>query len=155
MDRVAALFPGDDMGCRSGPLISPRHLQELVLPWHMRWAAMARAKGRPYFLHSCGNLELIMNDLIDKVRIDGKHSFEDAILPAENFQARYGKRLAVLGGVDLNILAKGSAEDVRHRTRELIEVCGARGRFAVGSGNSIPSYVPAASYLAMVDEALD
>jgi len=36
----------------------------------------------------------------------------------------------------------------------LVEVCGGRGRYAVGSGNSIPSYVPAANYLAMVDEAL-
>lgn len=155
LDRVAALFPGDDMGFRSGPLIAPRNLRELVLPWHKRWAEMARAKSRPYFLHSCGNLELIMEDLIDDVRIDGKHSFEDAILPAEDFQARYGRRLAVLGGLDLNILAKGSAEDVRHRTRALIEICGAQGRFAVGSGNSIPSYVPPANYLAMVDAALD
>jgi uroporphyrinogen decarboxylase len=154
LDTVAAFFPGDDMGFRSGPLVAPRIIKELVLPWHKRWAAMAHARGRPYFLHSCGNLELLMDDLIDDVRIDGKHSFEDAILPVEDFQARYGQRLAVLGGVDLNILANGSAEDVRHRTRALIEVCGAKGRFAVGSGNSIPSYVPPANYLAMVDEAL-
>jgi len=42
---------------------------------------------------------------------------------------------------------------VRRRTREVIEACAPRGRFAVGSGNSIPSYVPPANYLAMVDEA--
>jgi len=28
------------------------------------------------------------------------------------------------------------------------------GMFAVGSGNSIPSYVPVENYLAMLDEAL-
>ncbi len=32
--------------------------------------------------------------------------------------------------------------------------CGPRGRYAVGSGNSIPSYIPVENYLAMVDEAL-
>ncbi len=154
-DRVAALFPGDDMGFRSGTLIGPDDLRRLVLPWHKRWAAMAHAKGKPYFLHSCGNLELILEDLIRDVGLDGKHSFEDAILPAEDFQSRYGDRLAVLGGVDLNILAKGSVEDVRRRTRELISVCGSRGRFAVGSGNSIPSYVPVENYLAMVDQAIE
>ena len=31
---------------------------------------------------------------------------------------------------------------------------GAGGRYAVGSGNSIPSYIPVENYLAMVDEAL-
>jgi len=155
LDNVVALFPGDDMGFRSGPLIAPSDLRILALPWHRRWAAMAHEKGLPYFLHSCGNLDLIMEDLIQDVRIDGKHSFEDAILPVEDFQARYGSRLAVLGGMDLNTLAKASSEDVRRRTRTLVDICGARGRYAVGSGNSIPSYVPAANYLAMVDEALD
>lgn len=153
LERVSALFPGDDMGFRSGTLIGPADLRRLVLPWHKRWAAMAHAKGKPYFLHSCGNLELILEDLIRDVGLDGKHSFEDAILPAEEFQSRYGDRLAVLGGVDLNILAKGSVEDVRRRTRDLIRACGSRRRFAVGSGNSIPSYVPVENYLAMVDQA--
>lgn len=155
LDHVAALFPGDDMGFRSGTLLSPDDLRKIILPWHKRWADMAHARGVPYFLHSCGNLEGIMPDLVSDVAIDGKHSFEDAILPAEEFQRRFGESIAVLGGLDLNILADGSADDVRTRTRSLIENCGPRGRFAVGSGNSIPSYVPVENYLAMVDEALE
>lgn len=151
---LAAVFPGDDMGFRTGTLISPSDLRTYILPWHKKFAAMAHARGLPYFLHSCGNLASLMDDLIDDVGIDGKHSFEDAILPAEEFQARYGDRIAVLGGLDLNILSAGTEEDVRKRTRQLIETCGARGRYAIGSGNSIPSYVPVGNYLALVDEAL-
>ena len=154
LPNLAAIFPGDDMGFKTGPLISPAHLRSLVLPWHKKCAALAHGRGLPYFLHSCGNLASIMPDLIDDVGIDGKHSYEDAILPAEDFQARWGSRIAVLGGVDINVLSKGTEDDVRRRTRQLIETCGARGRYAVGSGNSIPSYVPPASYLAMLDEAL-
>lgn len=152
---LAALFPGDDMGFKTGPLVSPADLRRHVLPWHERLAALAHGRGLPYVLHSCGNLASVMDDLIDGVGVDGKHSFEDAILPAEDFQDQYGSRVAVLGGVDVHILSAGSEADVRRRTRRLIERCGPRGRFAVGSGNSIPSYVPAANYLAMVDEALD
>jgi uroporphyrinogen decarboxylase len=151
---LAAVFPGDDMGFKTGTLVSPADLRELVLPWHARFAALAHDRGLPYFLHSCGNLAAVLPDLVDSVGIDGKHSFEDVILPAEEFQVRWGGRVATLGGVDLNILAKGTEEEVRRRTRALIETCGPRGRFAVGSGNSIPSYVPVRNYLAMVDEAL-
>jgi uroporphyrinogen decarboxylase len=154
LDRLIAIFQGDDMGFRTATLISPGDLREYVLPWHQRFAAMAHAQKVPYFLHSCGNLETILSDLISAVGIDGKHSFEDAILPAEDFQARYGDQIAVLGGVDVDILASASPERVRERTRTLIEICGARGRYAVGSGNSIPSYIPVENYLAMVDEAL-
>jgi uroporphyrinogen decarboxylase len=155
LDNLVAVFPGDDMGFRSGTLIAPDALRQYCLPWHKRWAQMAHERGLPYFLHSCGNLQVIMEDLIHDVHIDGKHSFEDAIIPVEEFQKRYGERIAVLGGVDLNILSAGTPEQVRRRTRELIETCGARGRYAIGSGNSIPSYVPVENYLAMVDEALD
>ncbi len=154
LDRLVAIFQGDDMGFRSGTLIAPHHLRQYVLPWHQRLARLAHEHGVPYFLHSCGNLEAIMPDLLEVVRIDAKHSFEDAILPVEEFQKRYEGRVGVLGGVDVNILASGTPEQVRQRTRQLIEVCGPRGRYAVGSGNSIPSYVPVENYLAMVDEAL-
>jgi uroporphyrinogen decarboxylase len=160
LDRVVAIFPGDDMGFRSGTLIGPQHMRQLSLPWHRRYAQMAHDKGKPYFLHSCGNLKAIIPDLLNDVRINGKHSYEDAILPVDEFQARYAagepgqpNRFAVLGGLDLNILAGGTPTEVRARTRHLIETCNPRGRYAIGSGNSIPSYVPVENYLAMIEEA--
>lgn len=154
LDHLVALFPGDDLGFKTGTLISPAALRQYIFPWMKKYAQMAHAAGMPFFLHSCGNILTVMDDLIDDVGIDGKHSYEDAIIPAEDFQAIYAGRLAVLGGMDVDLLSSGSEEQVRSLTRRLIEVCGARGRFAIGSGNSIPSYVPVKNYLAMVDEAL-
>ncbi len=154
LDRIAAVFGGDDMGFKTGTLISPADLRAYCLPWQKKFAGLAHARGKPYFLHSCGKVLGIMEDLISDVGIDGKHSYEDAIIRVEDFQARYGGRIAVLGGLDVNTLSHSTEEAVRRRTRELIETCGGRGRYAVGSGNSIPSYVPVENYLAMVDEAL-
>jgi uroporphyrinogen decarboxylase len=56
--------------------------------------------------------------------------------------------------MDINILGASSPEEVRNQTRFLVETCGSRGRYAIGSGNSIPSYIPPDNYLAMVDEAV-
>lgn len=153
LDNLIAIFPGDDMGFRTGTLIHPDALRKYCLPWHKRFAAMTHAKGMPYFLHSCGNLTTIMDDLIDDVGISGKHSYEDAIIPVQDFQARYGERIAVLGGVDLNILTRATPDEVRAHARLLMQTCGARGKYAIGSGNSIPSYIPLQNYLALVDEA--
>jgi uroporphyrinogen decarboxylase len=153
LDNLVAVFPGDDMGYKSATMISPDLLRTYVLPWHARFAAMTHAKKLPYFLHSCGRVDAVMEDLISVVGIDGKHSFEDGIVPVEDFQARYGKRIAVLGGIDINILSGGSPDDVRRKTHRLITTCGALGRYAVGSGNSVPSYVPLENYLVMIDEA--
>jgi len=150
---LIAVFPGDDMGFRSATLIPPDTLRRLVLPWHKRFAALAHDRGLPYFLHSCGNLGAIMDDLIDDVGIDAKHSFENAIVPVTEFQELYGRRVGVLGGLDIDILARATPEGVRAEARRLIETCHPRGRFAIGSGNSIPSYIPVENYLAMLDEA--
>jgi len=154
LDHVIALFQGDDMGFRTQTLIGPDALRRYCLPWHKRFAQIAHDHGIPYFLHSCGHVEAIMEDLINVVGIDAKHSFEDVIIPVQDFQARYAQRIGVLGGVDVNRLAQDSPEDIRRHTRFLMETCGSRGRYAIGSGNSIPSYIPVDNYLSMIDEAI-
>ena len=115
---------------------------------------MAHAKSLPYIFHSCGNLEAITQDLIDDVGIDAKHSFEDMIMPAPEFQRRYGDTVATLGGVDMHVLSSADPKDLRRYVRNLIENCAPMGRFAVGAGNSVANYVPIENYLTMIDEAL-
>jgi uroporphyrinogen decarboxylase len=154
LDRLAVVFQGDDMGFRSGTLVSPDHMRDYFLPWHKRFAEVAHQAGRPYFLHSCGNLEAIMDDLIDDVGIDAKHSFEDAIAPVTEMKRRYGERIGILGGVDVDVLGRASPEEVRRTVRSVIDACAPGGRYAVGSGNSIPSYIPVENFLTMLDEAL-
>jgi len=154
LDGVIAIFQGDDMGFKTGTLLAPDALRAYCLPWQKRLAAMTHNAGRPYFLHSCGNLAGIMEDLIRDVRIDAKHSFENGILPVQDFQRLYGDRIGVLGGLDINILTRSTPQEVRRQIGALMEECGARGRYAVGSGNSVPSYIPVENYLAMVEEAV-
>jgi uroporphyrinogen decarboxylase len=154
LDRLIAIFPGDDMGFRSSTLLSPDDLRRYTLPWHKRFAEMAHETGVPYILHSCGNLEEIMEYLITDVGIDAKHSFEDAILPVGEVKRRYGDRIGILGGVDLDKLTRLDPDALRSYVRGIIEECAPGGRFALGSGNSIPDYVPVENYLTMIDEAL-
>ena len=152
MDRVIALWMGDDMGFRSGTLVSPNHLRQYVFPYQKKIAAIAHGQGKPFLLHSCGNLEAVMEDLIEEVGIDAKHSFEDAIQPVECFIERYGKRIAVIGGVDVDLLARGNQAEVRTRTRQILEVCAPSRAYILGSGNSIANYVQLENFLAMLDE---
>lgn len=151
MDVVFALWLGDDLGFKTATLISPAHLREFILPWHRKYAELAHAHGLFFMLHSCGHVEAVMEDLIADVGIDAKHSFEDVIVPVETFQARWGDRVAVLGGVDVDLLSRGSPDEVRARTNRILETCAPRGGYACGSGNSVTDYVPAANYLAMVE----
>jgi len=155
IEAVQAIFQGDDMGFKTSTLISPHHLRQYFFPWHARFADQAHNAGRAYFLHACGNLEEVMEDLITTVKIDAKHSFEDAVVPVIEMKRRYGDRIGILGGVDVDVLTRKSPEEIRSYVRSIVEACMPGGRFALGSGNSIPSYVPVDHFLTMVDEALN
>lgn len=151
-DGVVALWMGDDMGYKTSTMISPKHLRKYVFPIQKQVCKIAHAKGFPFLLHSCGNLDLIMQDLIDDVSIDAKHSFEDAIEPVERFCDRFGKRIAVIGGVDMDILTRGTEAQVRARTRQILEACASSRGYILGSGNSIANYIQPRNFLAMLDE---
>jgi len=152
MEAVGALWLGDDMGFNTQTMISPDDLRRYTFPWHKKLAAVAHAKGKPFLLHACGNLEAVMPDLIDDVGIDARHSFEDAILPVTEAKRKYGGRIAVLGGVDVDLLARGTVDEVRARTRRVLEECMPGGGYALGSGNSVANYIKVENFLAMLDE---
>jgi uroporphyrinogen decarboxylase len=151
-DRVKVIWASDDMGFRSGTMIGPDDLRQFVLPIHQRLAEISHAAGRPYLLHSCGKLDAVMDDLLDAVKIDGFHSFEDTIHSVEETKEKYGRRIAVLGGIDLDFLCRSTPEAVRRRTRRTLEACHPGGGYCLGTGNSVANYVPLENYLAMLDE---
>jgi uroporphyrinogen decarboxylase len=149
---VKLMLGSDDMGFRSGPLISPADMGQFVLPGHRAVAALAHEAGRPYLLHSCGNLATLLDELIDEVGLDAKHSFEDTIEDVRQAKRTYGHRLSLLGGLDVDFLCRADASQVRQRVRETLAVCQPGGGYALGTGNSVANYIPLDNYLAMVDE---
>lgn len=151
-DRVRLVWGSDDMGFRSGTLIGPRHMRTYVLPGHKALAEMSHAAGRSYLLHSCGNLRPIITDLIDDVKIDAKHSFEDTIENVCEDKKTYGDSLTLLGGIDVDFMCRSTPEDVRKRVRETLDICQPGGGYCLGTGNSVANYIPVENYLAMVDE---
>ena len=155
IEQVGAIVISDDMGFKTQTMISEAHLRKLVLPRHKRLAEIAHRHGKPCILHSCGNVYGIMDDLIDDVGIDAKHSYEDQIMPVEEVYRKYSDRVSILGGIDIDRLCRSTEQDVQRHTRKLIEELGGEGRYAVGSGNSITGYVPIGNYLSMIGTAWD
>ncbi len=151
-DRVELLWHSDDMGHKTGPLISPADLREFVLPGHRRLAHLAHEAGRLTVLHSCGNRRLFLDDLLEDVRVDALHSWEDTIERITDAKSEYGDRVALLGGIDVDFLCRAPEQAVRARVRETLDVCQPGGGYALGTGNSVANYVPVDQYLAMLDE---
>ena len=65
---------------------------------------------------------------------------------------RWGDRVSLIGGIDMDFLCRASEEQVRRRVRETLDVCQPGGGYCLGTGNSVANYVPVDNYLAMLDE---
>lgn len=141
---------GDDLGFKTATMLSPAHLERYVFPWQKKVVEAVHKVNKPFILHSCGQLSGVMDRIIDYVKIDAKHSFEDVIMPVEQFKERWGTRVAVLGGVDVGLLTKGTPQEVKSRTEEILKKCTPGGGYALGSGNTIANYIPVNNYLAML-----
>jgi uroporphyrinogen decarboxylase len=154
-EAIGACFSNDDWGFKTGTLLSPSSLRKLVFPWHKRFAEVIHAAGKPAILHSCGKFDKIIDDVVDDMGFDGRHSYEDNIMPVEDAYERYHERIAILGGIDVDFVCQSSPEEVYERSKAMLERVAGRGSYALGTGNSVPEYVPDANYLAMVYAALD
>ncbi len=154
VSTVGALIVNDDWGFKTQTMIPPEMLCELVFPWHKKIVEAIHQNGKFAILHSCGNLEAVMDDVVNELKFDAKHSFEDAIIPVEDFWQQWHGRIAVVGGIDLDFLTRGNPEEILKRGHKILELTGLKA-YALGSGNSIPGYVPVENYLAMISAADD
>ena len=153
IDNVAMMFLSDDLGFYSGTFVSPDVLRRHVFPHYKKITDITHQAGKLLIFHSCGNVYRIMDEVIDDIGIDAKHSFEDKIMPVEDVYRRWGDRIAILGGLDMHLLGQGTEEQVRARTRQILEVCGVKGTgYCLGTGNTAANYIPKQNYLAMLDE---
>ncbi len=151
---VGAIISNDDWGFKTQTLLAPADMRRYVFPWHKRIVQTAHDAGVPAILHSCGELAHVMDDVIDDMRFDGKHSFEDAILPVEDAYARWGSRIAILGGIDVDFIVRSSPDAITQRSRQMLERAARTGSYALGTGNSVPEYIPQDHYFAMTRAAV-
>jgi len=144
---------GDDLGFKTSTLLAPQTIREHIIPQYQRVINLIHNSDRPFLWHSCGKIFSIMDDVI-ALGIDAKHSNEDVIAPYDKWISLYSDRIGLLGGIDVDLLCC-------HKPQEVFDEVVKKGKrfrnqangYALGSGNSIPEYVPVEGYLAMVRAA--
>ncbi len=149
-DAFCLMRFGDDLGFNSSTLISHEDIRNLVLPGYRRIVDRVHQAGKPFLLHSCGNLFEIFDELITATGIDAKHSNEDQIGHFSLWVERYGDRIANFGGIDTDVVCRASKEEIRDYVLDCLEKVKGHGGIAFGSGNSIPDYVSVDGYMTMV-----
>ncbi|MCL2363702.1 MAG: hypothetical protein FWC71_03455 [Defluviitaleaceae bacterium] len=152
-ESVPCIISNDDWGFKTQTMLSPADMRKYVFPWHKKIVEVAHKHNKPIFLHSCGQADKIMEDIISDMKYDGKHSYEDAITPVEDCYETYKGRIAIMGGMDLHFLCTAKAEEITARANAMLERSAKIGGYALGSGNSVPDYIPQSAFFAMISAA--
>jgi uroporphyrinogen decarboxylase len=110
---------GDDYGAQKGLLMSPASWRKLFKPRLAQLFAPFRERGLPVILHSDGQIQKILPDLVE-IGLTALNPVQPEVLEHAWLQKNFGGKLAFYGGVSTQTtLPVGSPEQVR----EAVQTC--------------------------------
>jgi hypothetical protein len=142
---------GDDLGHKTSTMLDPDVIRQHIFPQYKRVIDLVHSSGKKFLLHSCGNIFPLMDDIIS-LGIDAKHSNEDQIAPFISWVEKYSGKIGLFGGFDLNLLILEKPETVFKTVIESGNFYRTKANgYGIGSGNSIPGYIPVDGFMAMIE----
>ena len=149
-DDVNAIWYSDDIAYTNSLLVSPDVLDKYFFPWLKKIGDLAKRYNKPLIYHTDGILYDVMDKIID-CGVDALHPIEPKAMNIADVKKRYGNQLCLIGNIDVDLLSRGTVDEIRKNVIKNIEEAGYNGGYCVGSGNSIPEYVKLENYIAMIE----
>lgn len=150
-----AILIADDMAFNTGVFLPPYIMEENVYPFYKKMIKEIKAyKDVPIFLHSDGNLNSVMDDIVE-CGFDGLQSLQpSAGMDIQEIKSKYGDKLCLWGNIDLDyIMCFGSTEEVKADVRKTIDIASPGGGFILSTCNTMVDIIPTANIFAMMEEA--
>lgn len=146
-----AVSPDADVCDNRGPTMGPDLFRQYSLPSIKRLADAIHSRGGWDVMHSDGYTWPILDDFI-AAGIDGWQGIQPRIgMDMKLLKDRYGDRLCLFGGVDVDTLVGGSPDDVANQVNYAIDHAAHGGGLVLGSGNTIMPGVPYENFQALLD----
>lgn len=121
---VDGLIWPDDWGLQDRLMLSPKAWREIWKPAYAKIYKAAHDAGLLVFLHSCGYIVDILDDLIE-IGLDVIHMDQQENMGLELLGERFGGRLTFFSPVDIQkTMYYGSLDDIRAYCRKMVELLG-------------------------------
>lgn len=120
---VDMIHVSDDWGAQRGLLISPKSLYELIVPYHMPTAEVARKRGVFLSLHSDGCIVDGLDGILD-IGYNLVHPWQEAAgMSYSLYLEKYADKFAILGGLCVqSVLGFGDFEKVEREIRRVFSL---------------------------------
>ena len=147
---IDAVYFGDDWGQQHGLQMGPDLWHEFLYPVLRRMYGAVRDAGKYVFIHSCGDVDELFDDLID-LGVNCFNPFQPEVMDVFSLLDQYRGHLAFHGGLSTQqTLPYGTVEDVRAETRRLLDA-GREGGYIFAPAHAVEGDVPLENMLAFIE----
>lgn len=154
IECIGALWYSDDIAYTAGLMVSPDWLRENHFPKLKRIGDLAKARELPFIYHTDGVLWDVFEDII-ACGVTAQHPIEPKAMDIVEVKDRVGDRLCLCGNIDVDLLARGTTEEIEKLVRRRHGQLAPGGGWCLGSSNSVPDYAKVENYIAMVRTGLE
>lgn len=151
---IDAVFFSDDLGTQESTQISTDFYRKLIKPFHKKmYSFVGKEIGSDVFLHSCGAIYPLINDLIDAgvtilnpIQVSAKNM---DILKLKN---DFGDKLVFWGAIDsTRLLVSGDPNDIRKKINETIGILGKNGGYVLSASHNIQADIPSENIIKLYE----
>lgn len=142
---------GDDYSDKNGPMMSPKQFAELILPSDTAVVSAVKDAGAYCIKHTDGDIRMIM-DMLVGTGLDCLGPLEPVPgMELAPILERYPGKITVMGNINIDLLSRGSEEDVVMEVKRTLATVSATGPHIMSSANTITSSVKPENFLAMIN----
>ena len=151
-----ALYVANDMGMNGRTLIAPDQLREFFFPAMRRQFKAWKDAGGRILLHSCGNVDAILEDLADS-GIDAINNIQvRAGMNLASVKQRIGDRVTIVGNVDATgLMCQPDQSLIANAIQEVIDTAGQDGGLIIATDHSFHEGVPMENVRFFIDKAIE
>ena len=144
------IWLANDYAFNQGPFIAPELLWELDFQYEKKIVDAVHKLGVPCVLHSCGRQTATIDMIVD-MGVDALHAMQpSAGNDIREFKKRYGKKLSLIGNVDISkLLPFGTPWEVDQAVKGLVQDVGRDGGYVLTTCNGIMEDVPVQNAITM------
>ena len=141
--KIDGIFFSDDYGTQTNCFFSKEVFREFYKPYWLRISAKCKELGIHIWLHTCGNVEEIFDDLIE-AGVDVIHPIQKYTMEEKKIAEKYGDRVCIWAGLDVQqTIPYGTEEDVENEIKRLYRTYFREdGRFMFTFGNGLTKDCP-------------
>lgn len=150
---IDGILLGSDWGTQKDLIMSPQCFRTLIKDGEKQEYDLIKRYGKNVFVHSCGNITRIMEDLAE-IGVECLNPIQPECMDIYRLKKEYGRKMAFYGGISTQwTLPYGTPLEVEEETRKVAGAMSQMGGYITAPSQEIQEDVPYENLCAFIHAA--